>query len=64
MKERQWGYYDEIATAANVASFPPVIKKIYDHSNAMRELDFMSYKNYQYRIIDKENFTVDYCKPC
>ncbi|KAH0569046.1 flavin-containing monooxygenase FMO GS-OX3-like [Cotesia glomerata] len=62
MKERQWAYYDEIATAANVASFPPVIKKIYNHSNAMRELDFMTYKNYQYRIIDKEDFTVCYGK--
>ncbi|KAK0092882.1 hypothetical protein PV326_000380 [Microctonus aethiopoides] len=64
MKERQWDYYDEIAAAANVPSFPPVIKKIYDYSNKMRELDFMIYKNYQYKIVDKNNFTVRYCKPC
>lgn len=64
MKERQWDYYDEIAAAANVPSFPPVIKKIYDYTNKMRELDFMIYKNYQYKIVDKNNFTVRYCKPC
>ncbi|CAK9833794.1 Flavin-containing monooxygenase FMO GS-OX-like 3 [Anthophora retusa] len=64
LKERQWAYYDEIAAAANISSFPPVIRKIYDHSNKMRELDFTTYKNYQYRIIDDENFVVCYCKPC
>ncbi|XP_026673478.1 dimethylaniline monooxygenase [N-oxide-forming] 2-like isoform X2 [Ceratina calcarata] len=64
LKERQWAYYDEMAKAANVRGFPPVIKKIYDHSNAMRELDFTTYKNYQYRIIDDENFVACYCKPC
>ena len=64
MKERQWAYYDEIAQAANIPSFPPVIKKIYDNANQMRELDFTIYKNYQYRIVDKDNFTVTYCKPC
>ncbi|XP_063978277.1 uncharacterized protein LOC135163062 [Diachasmimorpha longicaudata] len=64
MKDRQWAYYDEIATAANVPSFPPVIKKIYDHANEMRELNFTTYKNYQYRILDKENFSFHYCKIC
>ncbi|KAK2585122.1 hypothetical protein KPH14_008632 [Odynerus spinipes] len=60
LKERQWTYYDEIAAAANVPSFPPVIKKIYDHVSEMRDIDFISYKNYQYRIIDDENFTVSF----
>lgn len=64
LKERQWAYYDEIATAAKIPSFRPVIKKIYDHSNQMRENDFTTYKNYQYRIIDDENFVACYCKPC
>ncbi|XP_012271470.1 flavin-containing monooxygenase FMO GS-OX-like 4 [Orussus abietinus] len=64
MKERQWAYYDEIAAAANIPSFPPVVKKIYDHTNQMRELDLTTYKNYQYRIVDNENFTVCCCKPC
>lgn len=64
MKDRQWAYYDEIAAAANIPSFPPVIKKIYDYTNHVRELNFGTYKNFQYRIIDKENFTVNYCKPC
>lgn len=64
MMDRQWAYYDEIAAAVNVPSFPPVIKKIYDYSSQMRELDFTTYKNYQYRIIDRENFTVCCCKPC
>ncbi|XP_066603057.1 uncharacterized protein [Prorops nasuta] len=63
-KERQWAYYDEIAAAASCPSFPPVIKKIYDHVNEMRELDFGSYKNIQYRIVDSENFTVSCRKPC
>lgn len=64
LKERQWAYYDEIAAAAKIPSFRPVIKKIYDHSNEMRENDFTTYKNYQYRIIDDENFVACYCKPC
>ncbi|XP_015183551.1 PREDICTED: flavin-containing monooxygenase FMO GS-OX4-like [Polistes dominula] len=64
LKEKQWAYYDEIAAAANVPSFPPVVKKIYDHAAEMRDTDFTSYKNYQYRIIDDENFTVCCCKPC
>ncbi|XP_047347619.1 flavin-containing monooxygenase FMO GS-OX-like 6 isoform X2 [Vespa velutina] len=64
LKERQWAYYDEIAAAANIPSFPPVIKKIFDHVSEMRDIDFTSYKNHQYRIIDDENFTVSYCKPC
>ncbi|XP_043274383.1 flavin-containing monooxygenase FMO GS-OX-like 4 [Venturia canescens] len=64
MKERQWAYYDEIAKLANVPSFPPVVKKIYDHTNAMRLINFTTYKNYRYRIVDAENFTVSYCKPC
>ncbi|XP_029043037.1 flavin-containing monooxygenase FMO GS-OX-like 3 [Osmia bicornis bicornis] len=61
---RQWAYYDEIAAAANIPGFPPVIKKIYDHVSQMRELDITIYKNYQYRIIDDENFVVCCCKPC
>ncbi|XP_015434732.1 PREDICTED: flavin-containing monooxygenase FMO GS-OX-like 3 [Dufourea novaeangliae] len=64
LKERQWAYYDELAACANVPSLPPVIKKIYDHVNQMRELDFTTYKNYQYHIIDDENFVVCYSKPC
>ncbi|XP_076243299.1 uncharacterized protein LOC143184733 [Calliopsis andreniformis] len=64
LKERQWEYYDEIAAAANIPSLPPVIRKIYDYTNEMRELDFTTYKNLQYRIIDDENFIVGYCKPC
>ncbi|XP_054014547.1 uncharacterized protein LOC128895721 isoform X1 [Hylaeus anthracinus] len=64
LKERQWAYYDEIAAIANVPSFPPVIKKIYNHANQMRELDFTTYKNLQYRIIDDQNFVVCCCKPC
>ncbi|OAD59924.1 Flavin-containing monooxygenase FMO GS-OX-like 3 [Eufriesea mexicana] len=64
LKERQWAYYDELAAATGIPSFPPVIRKIYDHSNQMRELDIGNYKNYQYRIIDDENFVVCCCKPC
>lgn len=64
LKERQWAYYDEIATAANIPCLPPVIRKIYDHVNEMRDLDFTTYKNFQYRIIDSENFAVSCCKPC
>ncbi|XP_031828533.1 uncharacterized protein LOC116425233 [Nomia melanderi] len=64
LNERQWAYYDELAASINIPSFPPVIKKIYDHSNQMREKDFTTYKNQQYCIIDDENFVVCYCKPC
>ncbi|XP_076162737.1 uncharacterized protein LOC143144323 isoform X2 [Ptiloglossa arizonensis] len=64
LKERQWAYYDEIAAIANIPSFPPVIKKIYNHANEIRELDITTYKNHKYRIIDDENFAVCYCKPC
>uniref|UniRef100_A0A6V7IJT0 Uncharacterized protein n=1 Tax=Bracon brevicornis TaxID=1563983 RepID=A0A6V7IJT0_9HYME len=64
MKDRQWAYYDELAATANVPSFPPVIRKIWEHVNEMRETDFTTYKNYQYRIIDKENFKVSYSKLC
>ncbi|XP_076647845.1 uncharacterized protein LOC143356225 [Halictus rubicundus] len=64
LKERQWAYYDEIAKSVNVPSLPPVIRKIYDHCNQMREKDFTTYKNQQYRIIDDENFVVCCCKPC
>lgn len=63
-KDRQWAYYDDLATAANVIGFQPVIKKIMDHVFQMRDVDFTTYKNYQYRIIDSENFSVSYCKPC
>ncbi|XP_034942590.1 flavin-containing monooxygenase FMO GS-OX-like 7 [Chelonus insularis] len=61
MKERQWAYYDEIAAAANIPSFPPVIKKIYHHTMKMRQLNLMTYKDYHYKIIDNENFTFRYC---
>ncbi|XP_011631925.1 flavin-containing monooxygenase FMO GS-OX-like 3 isoform X2 [Pogonomyrmex barbatus] len=64
LKDRQWAYYDEIAAAANVSGFPPVVKKVIDHVLQMRDIDFTTYKNYQYRIIDNENFSVSYCKPC
>ncbi|XP_011159541.2 flavin-containing monooxygenase FMO GS-OX4 isoform X1 [Solenopsis invicta] len=64
LKDRQWAYYDELAAAANVPGFLPVIKKIMDHAFEMRDVDFTIYKNYQYRIIDSENFSVSYCKPC
>lgn len=64
MKERQWAYYDELAAAAKIPSFPPVIKKIYDHTNGIRKSDFTTYKSHQYRIVDSENFTVSCCKPC
>lgn len=64
LKERQWAYYDEIAAAANVPSFPPVVRKIFDHVMEVREQDFTAYKNHQYRIIDNDNFIVTCCKPC
>ncbi|KAL6417414.1 hypothetical protein ACFW04_012765 [Cataglyphis niger] len=64
LKDRQWAYYDEIAAAANVSSFPPVIRKIFDHVIDMRDINFTTYKNYQYRINNNENFNVSYCKPC
>ncbi|XP_018359527.1 PREDICTED: flavin-containing monooxygenase FMO GS-OX-like 6 isoform X2 [Trachymyrmex cornetzi] len=64
LKDRQWAYYDELATAANVTGFLPVVKKVMDHVLQMREVDFTTYKNYQYRIIDSENYSVSYCKPC
>lgn len=64
LKDRQWAYYDEIAAAANVPSFPPVVRKIFDHVSEMRNLNMTTYKNYKYRIIDNENFSVCYCKPC
>lgn len=64
MCERQWSYYEEIAKAAGCMGFRPVIKKIYDYSNNMRQQDFTTYKNYQYRIVDNENFLVSSCKPC
>ncbi|KAL6416597.1 hypothetical protein ACFW04_013320 [Cataglyphis niger] len=63
LKDRQWAY-DEIAAAANVPSFPPVIRKIFDHVIDMRDINFTTYKNYQYRINNNENFNVSYCKPC
>ncbi|KAL0113885.1 hypothetical protein PUN28_011312 [Cardiocondyla obscurior] len=64
LKERQWGYYDELAAAANVPSVAPVNRKIMEHVFHMRDVDFTTYKNYQYRIIDSENFSMSYCKPC
>ncbi|KYQ51849.1 Flavin-containing monooxygenase FMO GS-OX-like 3 [Trachymyrmex zeteki] len=64
LKDRQWAYYDQLATTANVTGFPPVVKNIMDHVFQMREVDFTTYKNYQYRIINNENFSVSYCKPC
>ncbi|KYM80459.1 Flavin-containing monooxygenase FMO GS-OX-like 3 [Atta colombica] len=64
LKDRQWAYYDQLATAANVTGFLPVVKKVMTHVLQMREVDFTTYKNYQYRIIDSENFSVSYCKPC
>ncbi|XP_011305643.1 flavin-containing monooxygenase FMO GS-OX-like 7 isoform X2 [Fopius arisanus] len=62
LKERQWSYYDELASAANVPSFPPVIRKIITHVDQMRAKDFTTYKNYQYKILDRENFTYTYRK--
>ncbi|EGI64167.1 PREDICTED: flavin-containing monooxygenase FMO GS-OX-like 3 isoform X1 [Acromyrmex echinatior] len=64
LKDRQWAYYDHLATTANVTDFLPVVKKIMDHVLQMRKVDFTTYKNYQYRIIDSENFSVSYCKLC
>lgn len=64
MAERAWPYYEEVAAAAGVPGFAPVIKKIYDYSNEMRRQNFATYKNYKYRIIDRENFEVTCCKPC
>ncbi|XP_024938193.1 dimethylaniline monooxygenase [N-oxide-forming] 1 isoform X2 [Cephus cinctus] len=64
MNERQWLYYEELANAAGTSTLPPVVRKIYEHSNIMREQDFTTYKNLQYRIVDKENFTYSYCKLC
>ncbi|XP_046745134.1 flavin-containing monooxygenase FMO GS-OX3-like isoform X2 [Diprion similis] len=64
LKDRQWAYYDDIATTAGVPSFPPVIRKIWDHTCEMRDQDLTTYKNYRYHIVDRENFTVDYYKPC
>ncbi|XP_051154859.1 uncharacterized protein LOC127277617 isoform X2 [Leptopilina boulardi] len=61
---RQWDYYDELAAAVKISSFPPVIKKIYYHSIETRELNFANYKNYQYHIVDQENFTVCCRKSC
>ncbi|XP_014470671.1 PREDICTED: flavin-containing monooxygenase FMO GS-OX-like 3 [Dinoponera quadriceps] len=63
LKDRQWAYYDEIAAAVNVPSFPPVMRKITNHVNEMRETNITEYKNYKYRIIDSENFSVSY-KSC
>lgn len=64
MCDRQWDYYDEISTAAGVPGFRPVVKKIYDYCCKMREEDFSTYKNYQFRILDRENFVVSCYKPC
>ncbi|XP_058799319.1 uncharacterized protein LOC131668865 [Phymastichus coffea] len=64
MCDRQWAYYEELAKAAGCPGFRPVVKKIYDYSNQMRQQDFTTYKNYQYRIVDDENFAVSCCKPC
>lgn len=64
LKDRQWAYYDEIAEAAKIPSFPPVVRKIFDHVSDMRDLDFTTYKNHQYRIIDSNTFAVSCCKPC
>ncbi|XP_020280047.1 flavin-containing monooxygenase FMO GS-OX-like 4 [Pseudomyrmex gracilis] len=64
LKDKQWAYYDEITAAAKIPSFPPVIRMIYDHVSKMRDINFTTYKNYKYRIIDSENFSVCYYKPC
>ncbi|XP_032679396.1 flavin-containing monooxygenase FMO GS-OX-like 3 isoform X2 [Odontomachus brunneus] len=63
LKDRQWAYYDEIAAAANVPNFPPVIKKINDHVNEMRDTNITGYKNYKYHIIDNDTFSVSCYKP-
>lgn len=58
MGERAWSYYEEIALAAGVPGFAPVIKNIYDYNQKMRKKNLTNYKNYKYRIIDNENFEV------
>ncbi|KAL7296274.1 hypothetical protein TKK_0010510 [Trichogramma kaykai] len=62
MCKRQWAYYDEIAKAAGCPAFKPVVRKIYEHCNKMRDIDFTTYKNYMYSIVDDENFEVAPCK--
>ncbi|XP_019701036.1 flavin-containing monooxygenase FMO GS-OX3 isoform X2 [Harpegnathos saltator] len=64
LKDRQWAYYDEIAAAVNVPTFPPLVRKINDHVTKMRDTNITEYKSYKYRIIDSETFSVSCYKPC
>nr|BCT26322.1 flavin-dependent monooxygenase [Euura sp. 'Pontania] len=62
LKDRQWPYYDEIAAKANIATVPPVIRKIVEFVNKTRDQDLRTYKDYRYRVLDSENFTVHFGK--
>ncbi|KAL6419762.1 hypothetical protein ACFW04_011217 [Cataglyphis niger] len=64
LKDRQWAYYDEIAAAANSYR---VFHRLSERSSitlSICDINFTTYKNYQYRINNNENFNVSYCKPC
>lgn len=62
LKDRQWAYYDEIAAKANIATIPLSIRKIYDFVANSRDQNLSTYKDYRYRVVDDENFTIHFGK--
>lgn len=54
----QGRYYNDLASLAGIEPIKPVMLKIYQESHRTKEDDFMSYQDYNFTVVDDENFEV------
>lgn len=58
MGTRQWQYSDNLSEMAMLLPIPRVVEKLYDYVHEKRDKDIAHYKSGNYRLKDKESFTV------
>ncbi|XP_038241997.1 flavin-containing monooxygenase FMO GS-OX4-like isoform X2 [Dermochelys coriacea] len=54
----QWGYCQELARLGGFEPLPPVVRKIYEATQASRRQDVSSYRSLNYRVLSAEEWAL------
>ncbi|CAM5179053.1 unnamed protein product [Eretmochelys imbricata] len=55
---RQWGYCQELARLGGFEPLPPVVRKLYEATQASRRQDVSSYRSLNYRVLSAEEWAL------
>ena len=56
LRERQWNYYNDLATSIKISSLPSVLVKLHTYVCAIRETQLMYYKRLKFKITSLDTF--------